>query len=113
MKAIEDAKSRLMASDLVQNPLTRTRNAHDIIDKCLAPLAAELEAAREAVEIVALIESICPRGCLAGIGIAIGDNGCAIVVRNTGDSYHEPTLLAALRAADAAKAKQEASDATR
>jgi hypothetical protein len=51
MKAIEDAKSRLMASDLVQNPLTRTRNAHDIIDECLAPLAAELAAACEAIPV--------------------------------------------------------------
>jgi hypothetical protein len=58
MKTIEEVKSRLMASDLVEHPLNRTRPAQDIIDECIAPLVAELAAAREAMDCVAFFREL-------------------------------------------------------
>jgi hypothetical protein len=98
------------------------------LDRILAPLAAELEAmdaecarrgevmtrwsveleaAREAVECVELVGEL-PRPCNIIItDIAFHILTCGLDYEN---AYHGDTLLAALRAADAAKTEQEKRD---
>lgn len=133
MGAIEDARNRLLESDLVQHPVSRTRSAWDIIDECLAPLAAELEAmdaecarrgevmtrqaaeldaAREAVEGWQILHRLSDvqieRWGMSSRPVTI----CAYLTDDSGRSrvFHGNDLLAALRAAEAAKTEQEKRD---
>jgi hydrogenase maturation factor HypE len=103
MGMLEDVKHRLLEWGESYHFIDDAQEITDGLDAILAPLAAELEAAREAIVAWALIRA----STVEEGEIAFGRNGDGdYYIHGPFGSACEPKLSAALRAADAAKPRR-------